>query len=274
MLASRETPLAEDAAPAPRTPRPEDGGPRLRRSSRAQDLVDDRGRAFAGRPRDPHRTRLAPGRLRFDHRRRGQGPRARPSLLARLPARAGHVASLGLARRRQKTLTVRAEAGAPVHSRRIVFTGNAQVSRERLQALVKDKRRAEAAWLAPEELREAVLAVYKSEGFLAATVEAPRISFAGDEARLTVTIDEGPVVPIREVRVTGAERLTAETVLAAAASARGPTLQARGDRSRQGFGRIRISAARLQPGHGAEQRRSRRGHGHDEGRARSQGGAA
>ena len=116
----------------------------------------------------------------------------------------------------QKTLTVRAEAGAPVHSRRIVFLGNAQVSRERLQALVKDKRRAEAAWLAPDDLREAVLAVYKSEGFLVATVEAPKVTFAGDQAQLAVTIDEGPVVKVGEVRVTGAERLTAETVLAAA----------------------------------------------------------
>jgi outer membrane protein insertion porin family len=115
-----------------------------------------------------------------------------------------------------KTLTVRADAGQPVTSRHILFEGNARVSQERLLALVKDARRAEAAWLVPEDLRTAVLGVYTSEGLLAAKVETPKLSFAGDEARLTVKIDEGPVVPIGEVSVTGAERLPAETLLAAA----------------------------------------------------------
>ena len=97
--------------------------------------------------------------------------------------------------------------------------------------------RAEAAWLVPEDLRPAVLAVYESDGFLAARVEIPKLTFAGDVAQLKVKIDEGPVVPIREVSVTGAERLGVDAVRAAAGSSRGPALQAGGDPGRQGPGR-------------------------------------
>jgi outer membrane protein insertion porin family len=115
-----------------------------------------------------------------------------------------------------KTLTVQAEPGAPVTSRRIRFEGNARVSSNRLEALVHDTRRAEAAWLQPEDLRAAVLALYQSEGLLATQVTVGKPTFAGDEALLTVKIDEGPVIPIHEVSVTGAEHLTAQTVRKAA----------------------------------------------------------
>jgi outer membrane protein insertion porin family len=120
-----------------------------------------------------------------------------------------------------KTLTVRAEPGAPVSARHLRFLGNARVSSDRLEALVRDPRRAELSWLAPEDLRLSVLAIYEREGLLAAKVEVPKLTFAGDVAELTVTIDEGPVVPIREVTVTGAERLTRATVLDAAALVEG-----------------------------------------------------
>jgi outer membrane protein assembly factor BamA len=115
-----------------------------------------------------------------------------------------------------KTLSVRAEPGRAVTSRSIAFEGNVRVPREQLQALVRDEPRARAAWLRPEDLRVAVLGVYAREGLLAAKVEVHGPTFAGDEALLTVRIDEGPVVPIREIAITGAEHLAAPAILAAA----------------------------------------------------------
>jgi outer membrane protein assembly factor BamA/autotransporter translocation and assembly factor TamB len=116
-----------------------------------------------------------------------------------------------------KTLTVHAEPGEPVTSKEILFEGNARVSTAALEALVRDARRAEVAWLQPDDLREAVLAMYKSEGLLTAKVEMPKLTFVGDDARLIVKIDEGPVVPISAVSVTGAIRVSEATVLSAAA---------------------------------------------------------
>ena len=116
-----------------------------------------------------------------------------------------------------KTLTIRAEAGAKARAKRIVFEGNTTVTSARLQALVRETPRAEAAWLRPEDLRAAVVALYQSEGLLAARVDVGEPVFVGDVAELKVRIDEGPVVPIREVSASGVEHLKPAAVLAAAA---------------------------------------------------------
>jgi len=120
-----------------------------------------------------------------------------------------------------KSLTIRAEAGIPVRSKRIVFHGHAKVPDSRLQALVREPSRAEAAWLRPEDLRAAVVTLYESEGLLAAQVEVEEPTFVGDVAELEVRIDEGPVVPIRGVSASGTEHLTPEAVLSAAALSEG-----------------------------------------------------
>jgi outer membrane protein assembly factor BamA len=115
-----------------------------------------------------------------------------------------------------KSLTVRAEAGVPVRTKRIVFEGNAKVTDSRLQALVRETPRANAAWLRPEDLRAAVVTLYESEGLLAAQVVVDEPTFKGDVAELEVRIDEGPVVPIGGVSASGTEHLRPEAALAAA----------------------------------------------------------
>ncbi|HSD28909.1 MAG TPA: translocation/assembly module TamB domain-containing protein, partial [Vicinamibacteria bacterium] len=117
----------------------------------------------------------------------------------------------------EKTLVVEVAPGEPVAARHIVFEGNSRVATPRLEALVQDPARAAAAWLRPADLKAAVAQLYRSEGLLAARVADPRRTFVGNEARLVVTVDEGPPVTIAEVKVSGTERLDEKAVRAAAA---------------------------------------------------------
>ncbi len=113
-----------------------------------------------------------------------------------------------------KEVVVRVVPGEKTPAHRIVFEGPARVSAERLQGLFKDREK--EAWLDRQALRQAVLAVYQSEGLLAATVDVGGPRSADGVLELPVVIDEGPETLLGEPQVTGASGLSPEEVKVAA----------------------------------------------------------
>ncbi len=110
------------------------------------------------------------------------------------------------------TVDVELRDKTPLH--RVVFEGNARVSRERLEPLVKGREK--EAWLNREPLRLAVLDVYRIEGWLAAEVKVGPPRLVDGALELPVTIDEGPEIVLGEVKIEGASAVPGDEVRLAA----------------------------------------------------------
>lgn len=103
-----------------------------------------------------------------------------------------------------KAVRLRVTPGPRTTVRAIEFHGNARISTDRLQMLVRQRGLEVAAWLVPADLASAVADLYAGEGLLAASITVGTPRFAGDSALLPVTIVEGPAFEVSEVRIEGA----------------------------------------------------------------------
>jgi outer membrane protein assembly complex protein YaeT len=99
----------------------------------------------------------------------------------------------------EKRVRIEIMPGSLSRSRVIRISGNEAITTERLRELATT-----AAWLRTATLRDDVTALYHREGWLAAMVEAGPIEFDGDRAILPLTIQEGPLFTVADVRVSGA----------------------------------------------------------------------
>lgn len=103
----------------------------------------------------------------------------------------------------EKHLALAISSGPRSDRRQLAFSGNQHVPTDRLSALVRAQALERTAWLDPAPLERAVAALYRDEGFLAASVKAGEPVFEGRAATLPVTIDEGRVSSIERVDFAG-----------------------------------------------------------------------
>lgn len=103
------------------------------------------------------------------------------------------------------TKVVRASVtgGQKVSDRRLVFEGNAAMSADQLEAEVATWGLTDWGWLYPPSIANAIASRYDAAGFKSARVTAADPAVVGDEARIVVTIDEGPVTTVTSATVTG-----------------------------------------------------------------------
>ena len=136
----------------------------------------------------------------------------------------------------------------------IELRGNQRIQTDRLQALIRQRGLDLTAWLAPADLEAALRGACASEGLLAAFVSIDAPKFDGDTAVLPVTIVEGPVFQVSEVRVEGVRgRAEADVRSAFGVQAGAPYEPARVDEGRRtveagyrrdGFNHVRIRVTR------------------------------
>jgi outer membrane protein assembly factor BamA/autotransporter translocation and assembly factor TamB len=137
--------------------------------------------------------------------------------------RASVAAMLSDAASDPRQLRVMVESGPHARDRRIVFEGNRQISTERLREAVRDPELARAVWLNPDRVRERLTALYRSEGYLNASVRLGDVVLEGDIAMRTIAVNEGEPFHLREVRVEGVNALPATEITGVPALAAGAT---------------------------------------------------
>ena len=132
------------------------------------------------------------------------------------------------------------------------FSDGSAVRPAELERVVSEARLDARCWIDPAVVEAPIRALLAARGHLAARVIAGRPRFDGDAAVLPVTIEEGPLYRIREIRVAGADGLGESAVLQALVLRPGasyePAAVSRGLNGvraayyRSGFGAARVSA--------------------------------
>jgi outer membrane protein assembly factor BamA/autotransporter translocation and assembly factor TamB len=120
-----------------------------------------------------------------------------------------------------KQLRIIVDPGPHSSSRRIVFEGNQHLSSEQLQAAIRDPETARAVWLHPDRVRDRLVALYRSEGYLNADVRLAGIALEGPVATRTISIREGEAFQLRRVHVDGVNALPIGEITTASALAPG-----------------------------------------------------
>ncbi len=111
-----------------------------------------------------------------------------------------------------KTLTVEVEPGPRTGRRLVEFRGNQRISTSRLERHLREHGLDLAPWLAPASVDAALEALYASEGFLLARVETGEPRVDGERSVVRVTIAEGPLFTVADVRFAGARGLRVEAL--------------------------------------------------------------
>jgi outer membrane protein assembly factor BamA/autotransporter translocation and assembly factor TamB len=136
----------------------------------------------------------------------------RGELVDRGFVRASVVATVDARRPDEKRLQITVDPGLRTSDRRIVFHGNQHVQGDRLRSAIDDAKLSRAVWLEPDRVRERLLAYYRREGYLNASIRLEAILIAGNTATRTVDVDEGAPFRIREIDVEGAHAVSADEV--------------------------------------------------------------
>ena len=105
-----------------------------------------------------------------------------------------------------RTLVIGGEPGPRARTRRVAFSGGARLPAGKLEALVKGRVLEDQAWGDPRRLENAVVALYREEGYLAAAAHARPPVVEGDEAVLAVDDRRRPPLPPRHASTSGAAR--------------------------------------------------------------------
>lgn len=152
----------------------------------------------------------------------------------------------------RKEIALQITAGPNISNRRILFSGNEQLTTERLQAFVAQQAIDQTAWVDEEPLVRALLGLYQAEGMLEAGVTVSEPEFAEDTATLPVRITEGPVFRVADITLQGLESLPLEAIQALVPPQAGDvysggdvsSARARVDRHfrQAGFNQVRVSA--------------------------------
>ncbi len=150
-----------------------------------------------------------------------------------------------------KELRVTVDPGPPTRDRHIVFEGNQHLSTEQLHGAIRDPELARAVWLHPDRVRDRLVALYRSEGYLNADVRLTEVALEGAVATRTISISEGELFHLRQVHVDGVNALPVAEITTASALAAGEVFsQGLIERARraivqtyrqQGFNRIAVT---------------------------------
>lgn len=106
-----------------------------------------------------------------------------------------------------KRLRIDVTPGAPVTGREIRFTGNIQLSNQRLQAEIVEAGVEIEAWLDRTVAERALRQIYNEEGFLKAEVVGKPLTIDGSIGVLVIDIKEGPRAQITGVTWAGVGEL-------------------------------------------------------------------
>lgn len=98
---------------------------------------------------------------------------------------------------------IRVDRGTRTRSQTIVFTGQAALSTEDLEAEAVLYTGEASPWVDPAALVRGVRQQYAARGYLSTEVTVGAPSFEGNAATLVVTIDEGPLATVRQVVLEG-----------------------------------------------------------------------
>ena len=109
-----------------------------------------------------------------------------------------------------KRLRVVIAPGPRTGTRRVEFSGNAGQPADRLLAVLSDRGLTQAVWTSPNEVRDALTAFYRANGYLKATVKVEAITVSGSAAILPIRIDEGTASHVASVHIDGVRAMTPE----------------------------------------------------------------
>jgi outer membrane protein assembly factor BamA len=133
----------------------------------------------------------------------------------------------------EKRLRITIDRGPFARDRRVVFRGNQHVPDDRLRTLIQDRDMARAVWLDPDRVRDAVVAFYRREGYLRASVRIGPIQTASGTVARSIDVEEGEPFRVRELRVTGVRAFPPDELQKVSGLARGePYSEAGIDRAR------------------------------------------
>ena len=136
----------------------------------------------------------------------------------------------------QKQLRVMVDRGPHVRRRRVVFEGNRAIASERLRNRIRSAGLDRALWLNPDRVRDALIALYQSEGYLNASAAVDPLAIEGSTASRTIRLSEGEPFRVRELQLEGVHALPSADVAKASALAAGEVLSdASIDRARRGI---------------------------------------
>jgi len=111
-----------------------------------------------------------------------------------------------------ETLRVAVDPGPHVDVQRVVFRGNERIPSVKLFEVIANPTLARSVWLEPAGARDALIAFYRREGYLSASVTVEEIAIDGDGATRVIDVDEGEPFRLRDVRVDGARASSADDI--------------------------------------------------------------
>jgi translocation and assembly module TamA len=133
-----------------------------------------------------------------------------------------------------KELRVSVEPGPHTPDRRVEFDGNHYIRTEQLREAIRDPEVARAVWLNPNRVRDRLIAFYRSEGYLDASVRLGEIALARGVATRTISVREGEPYRLRDVDVDGVHASSEGEIATVSALAPGEMFsQASIDRARR-----------------------------------------
>jgi outer membrane protein assembly complex protein YaeT len=103
----------------------------------------------------------------------------------------------------EKIIAVRIDRGPQSSDREIVFTGNDAIEAATIRDFVRARQVEDSAWIDPDGLRQAVVDLYRSRGWLAAEARVDDPQFDGSRAALPVSISEGTRFTVASVQLVG-----------------------------------------------------------------------
>ncbi len=124
----------------------------------------------------------------------------------------------------EKRLSILVETGTHADNKEVRFTGNKGEATKQLDAVLAEPRLQRAIWIEPDAARDALVAFYRANGYLKATVRLDPISRSGGTVIRPIQVDEGEPFRIQEIRVEGGASLSPADVIAKAGLAKGEVI--------------------------------------------------
>jgi outer membrane protein assembly factor BamA/autotransporter translocation and assembly factor TamB len=124
----------------------------------------------------------------------------------------------------EKRLSILVETGTHASDKEVRFTGNKGEATKQLQAVLAEPRLQRAIWIAPDAARDALVAFYRTNGYLKATVRLDPITRSGGTVIRPIQVDEGEAFRIQEIRVDGGASLSPADIIAKAGLAKGEVI--------------------------------------------------
>ncbi|HEY1303941.1 MAG TPA: translocation/assembly module TamB domain-containing protein [Vicinamibacterales bacterium] len=105
----------------------------------------------------------------------------------------------------KRVLTFQIEPGMQSRKVVLVFEGASAVNPDTLDRLISQQRLERRLFTDPTVVTELLQKFYRELGFLGAEIDEPRFDYSGPDARVILTVREGPAFVVRQVTASGAK---------------------------------------------------------------------